>query len=128
MPKSDKPANGRAAASKTRTAAKAAARNTDSGPARVQPDGADRAAARMAQVEALAAQMPNNPTKPAEHGYANAIAPQRGATAEPESRMATGSTLSEENGSRRPAASRPKASTPPSNRSTACASIRAAAC
>ncbi|HWP11234.1 MAG TPA: catalase, partial [Ramlibacter sp.] len=98
MTKSDKPANGRAASSKTRTAAKAAARNTDSGPARVQPDGTDRAAARMAQVEALAAQMPHNPTKAAEHGYANAIAPQRGATGEPESRMATGSTLSEENG------------------------------
>jgi catalase len=98
MPKSDKPANGRATPNRSKPAAKAAARNTDSGPARAQPDGSDRAAAKMAQVEALAARMPNNPTKPAEHGYANAIAPQRGATAEPESRMATGSTLSEENG------------------------------
>ncbi|MEO5659683.1 MAG: catalase, partial [Polaromonas sp.] len=49
-------------------------------------------------TEALAATMPFNATKPAEHGYANAIAPQQGATAEPESRLPTGSTLSEENG------------------------------
>jgi catalase len=99
MPKSEKPASSRAAPTKTKGAAKAAARNTDSGPARVNPGGQDRPAAKMAQVEALAAQMPDNPTKPAEYGFANAIAPQRGATAEPESRLATASTLSEENSS-----------------------------
>jgi catalase len=98
MPKSDKPASGRAASSKTRTAAKSAARNTDSGPGRSKPAGDDRPADKMAQVDALAAQMPNNPTKAAEHGFANAIAPQPGATAQPESRLATGSTLSEEHG------------------------------
>ena len=98
MPKSDKPASGRAANSKTRTAAKSAARNTDSGPGRIKRGVDDRPAEKMAQVAALAAQRPNNPTKAAEHGFANAIAPQPGATAEPESRLATGSTLSEEHG------------------------------
>ena len=99
MPKSDKPAGSRAAPTKTKGAAKAAARNTDSSPARAKPGSQDLPAAKMAQVEALAAQMPDNPTKPAEYGFANAIAPQRGATAEPESRLATASTLSEDNSS-----------------------------
>jgi catalase len=100
MPKTSNPANGRNNSSKSRTAAKAAARNTDSGPAHVNPDaGGDIHAEKMAQTEALAAAMPFNPTKPSEHGYANAIAPQPGATAEPDSRLPTGSTLSEENGS-----------------------------
>ena len=95
MRKSDKPANGR----QTPSAAKAAARNTDSGPARANPGGENRAAEKMAQVESLAAQMPNNPTKPAEYGFANAVAPQRGATGKPASRLATGSTVTEANSS-----------------------------
>ncbi len=101
MPKPNNPATANTRpASKGKTAAKAAARNTDSGPAHMQPDaGADLPAEKMAQVEALVAAMPHNPTKPAEHGFANALAPQRGATAQPESRLATGSTLSEDNGS-----------------------------
>ncbi|MEO5658599.1 MAG: catalase HPII, partial [Polaromonas sp.] len=103
MPKTIKPSNSRSNASnasKTSTAAKAAARNTDSGPARIKPDASgDLQADKMAQTEALAAAMPFNPTKPTEHGFANAIAPQRGATADPESRLPIGSTLSEENGS-----------------------------
>ncbi|CAN5496053.1 catalase HPII [soil metagenome] len=103
MPKTTPPANGRnnpgKNTSKGSTAAKAAARNTDSGPARVSPDtGGDTQAEKMAQTQALAAAMPFNATKPAEHGFANALAPQQGATAEPESRLPTGSTLSEENG------------------------------
>src|SRR5512133_2990557 len=101
MPKSDKPAASRAGSSKTRAAAKSAARNTDSGPGRVKRGAADQPADKMAQVEALAAQMPSNPTKAAEHGFANGIAPQRGATVEPESRMATASTLSEEHGTQK---------------------------
>src|SRR5512133_2988967 len=99
MPKSDKPAASRAGSSKTRAAAKSAARNTDSGPGRVKRGAADQPADKMAQVEALAAQMPDNPTKAAEHGFANAIALQPGATVQPESRLPSGSTLSEDNGS-----------------------------
>lgn len=53
----------------------------------------------MAQVQALTAGMPHNPTKASEHGFENAVAPQRGATVEPESRLPGGSTLTEENGS-----------------------------
>ncbi|MBH1957652.1 MAG: catalase [Burkholderiales bacterium] len=103
MPKTNPPADGRnnsgKSASKGSAAAKAAARNTDSGPARVNPDaGGDAQAEKMAQIQALAAAMPFNSIKPAEHGFANAMAPQRGATAEPASRLPTGSTLSEENG------------------------------
>ena len=54
-------------------------------------------AEKMAQTEALAAGMPFNAGKTAEHGFANAIRPQQGATVEPQSRLPTGSTLSEEN-------------------------------
>ncbi|HWI81727.1 MAG TPA: catalase HPII, partial [Ramlibacter sp.] len=98
MPKSPKPPAGKAPARKA--AAKSAARNTDSGPARVAAAGAhDAAAERMAQVEALAAAMPHNPTKSQEHGFASGLAPQPGATVEPESRLPGASTLSEENGS-----------------------------
>jgi catalase len=87
MPKTNPPADGRnnsgKSASKGSAAAKAAARNTDSGPARVNPDaGGDAQAEKMAQIQALAAAMPFNSIKPAEHGIANAMAPQRGATAE----------------------------------------------
>ncbi|MDQ3060627.1 MAG: catalase [Pseudomonadota bacterium] len=98
MPKTPPPANGQTSTSKRKTAAKAAARNTDSGPAQVQPDaGADLPARKMAQVQALAAAMPFNPTKPMEHGFTHGLMPQPGATVEPESRLPTASTLSETN-------------------------------
>ncbi|MBA3772573.1 MAG: catalase [Ramlibacter sp.] len=93
MPKSTKPSTPK------QTAAKASSRNTDSGPARVRPQGAGLPAEKMAQVEALAAAIPHNPNKPPEHGFANGVAPVAGATAKPASRLPTGSTLSEENGS-----------------------------
>jgi len=97
MPKSTKPASTRDASGKD-NAAKAAARNTDSGPSKALPtDSADAASAKAAQTGALSAAMPLNPTKPAEHGFANGLAPQAGATVQPESRLPTGSTLSEEN-------------------------------
>ena len=81
-----------------RTAAKAASRNTDSGPGRVSPDsGGDLPAAKAADTEALATSMPDNPNKPLEHGFANGLNPQPGATAEPPSRLPTASTLSEAN-------------------------------
>ncbi|RYX94361.1 MAG: catalase [Comamonadaceae bacterium] len=98
MPKSNPPA-GRPDASGKSTAAKAAARNTDSGPSKL-PGGEtpDAATTRMAHTDALVAAMPFNANKAGEHGFANGIAPQRGATAEPASRLPGGSTLSEENG------------------------------
>ncbi len=80
-----------------RAAAKSAARNTDSGPARVSSAGGDLPAEKAAQTEALAASMPSNPTKAAEHGFANGVKPQQGAWSQPESRLPTASTLSEAN-------------------------------
>ncbi|MGV8804238.1 MAG: catalase [Polaromonas sp.] len=94
------PARGRKDSPENKAGAKAAARNTDSGPARMAVDAGDDALAqKMAQTQALAAAMPFNPTKAAEHGFENALAPQPGATVEPESRLPGGSTVSEENSS-----------------------------
>ena len=94
MPKSIKPPT------KKPSASRSAARNTDSGPSRVGSDSAgDLPAQKMSQVQALAAAMPHNPNKAGEHGFANGVAPQPGATAQPASRLPTGSTLSEEHGS-----------------------------
>ncbi len=52
----------------------------------------------MLQTGNLAAGMPFNANKPLEHGFANAINPQPGATVEPESRLPGGSTLTEDSG------------------------------
>ena len=99
MPKNTPPADGQNDSKKS-TAAKAASRNTSGGPSRVSSsaDG-DLPAEKAAQTEALAAAIPYNVNKPAEHGFANSIAPPQGATVEPASRLPTGSTLSEENSS-----------------------------
>ncbi|MET0334709.1 MAG: catalase [Rhizobacter sp.] len=80
----------------SKTAAKAAARNTDSAPARPAPgaDG-DAAALQAEHTQQLAAAMPHNPNKAREHGFANGVAPEPGATVEPASRLPSGSTLSE---------------------------------
>jgi catalase len=59
----------------------------------------DLLAAKVAQVQAMSDAMPFNASKAGEHGFANGLAPQAGAMVEPESRLATGSTLSEDNGS-----------------------------
>ncbi|WP_411879677.1 catalase [Polaromonas sp. YR568] len=84
----------------TGISSKAAPKNTDSAPAGIKRDAnADAAAEKAAQVQELAAAMPYNPNKAGEHGFANGVSPQPGATAEPASRLATGSTLSEDNGS-----------------------------
>ena len=64
-------------------------------------DAADPASQKMAQVEALVASMPYNSGKVSEHGFASGLAPQRGATHQAASRLATGSTLSEENGTQK---------------------------
>ena len=62
-------------------------------------DPSDPALRKMAETEALVAAMPYNATKAGEHGFANGVAPQQGASVTPESRLSGGSTLSEENGS-----------------------------
>jgi len=80
-----------------RAAARSAARNTDSGPSEITAALFDTQSKKLAQTEALAAAMPNNPTKPAEHGFANGVQPKPGVTVKPASRLPTGSTLSEEN-------------------------------
>ena len=87
---------------KQKAAARSAARNTDSGPSRIPPASAapnDLPAQKMAQVQELAAAFPHNPTKAAEHGARNGLNPPAGQTADPGSPAATGSTLSEDNGS-----------------------------
>jgi catalase len=83
-------------------AARAAARNTDSGPAAPAPAAAgkdDLPAQKMIDAQALAAAMPANPNKTLEHGLNNAQSAPVGATATPASRLPTGSTLSEANAS-----------------------------
>ena len=82
-----------------KSASKAAARNTDSGPSTIKP-ASDPASRKMAEVQLLVAAMPSNPNKAGEHGFANGVAPSPGAhTVKPASRLAGGSTLTEENGS-----------------------------
>ncbi|VWX61302.1 hydroperoxidase HPII(III) (catalase) [Burkholderiales bacterium 8X] len=81
-------------------AARAAARNSDSGPAQPAPAAAgkgDLPLKKMVDTQALAAAMPANPNKPAEYGEANAATPPVGASAQPPSRLPGASTLSEVN-------------------------------
>ena len=86
----------RATATPSTTAAKAAARNTDSGPAQGAADGDDDPALQQAvQTESAARAFPFNATKSAEHGAANGRNPPPGATASFSSRLPTASTLSE---------------------------------
>ena len=94
------PASGRKDSAENKAGAKAAARNTDSGPVQMAgKPGDDALAQKMAQTQALSAAMPFNPTKAAEHGFDNAVAPKPGATVEPESRLPGASTVSEANSS-----------------------------
>ena len=60
---------------------------------------ADQALQQLTQTQALVASMPSNLNKAGEHGFKNAQTLQRGATSKPESRLVTGSTLSEQNSS-----------------------------
>ena len=78
--------------------AAAAARNTDSGPSALGAP-ADLHSTRAGETNDLAAAMPHNPAKAGEHGFDNGVSPPAGTTAEPASRLPTGSTLSEANGS-----------------------------
>ncbi|MDM0078631.1 catalase [Variovorax sp. J2P1-59] len=81
-------------------AARAAARNTDSGPATPAPPAAgkgDPPAQKAIDTQALAGGMPANTNKPLEYGEPNAPTPPVGVSVSPPSRLPTGSTLSEQN-------------------------------
>ncbi|MGV3569562.1 MAG: catalase, partial [Ramlibacter sp.] len=94
MPKNTKPA-----APGRKTAAKSAARNTDSGPAKVDPAGGNDIPARqMLETQEMSAAMDNSANKAAEHGFANGVKPLAGATVTPASRLPLGSTLTEATG------------------------------
>jgi catalase len=80
MPKSKKPVAGRPDPGKTTSAASLQAE-------------------QLGQTQDLAAAFPFNANKAAEHGAKNGMAPPVGQTATPASRLPTGSTLSEDNGS-----------------------------
>ena len=91
MPKTPKPAT-----PARQAAAKSAARNTDSGPAKIEPVGADDIPARqMLETEEMSAAMDNSANKAAEYGFANGLKPLPGATAKPASRLPLASTVTE---------------------------------
>ncbi|HEY9106371.1 MAG TPA: catalase [Roseateles sp.] len=80
-------------------AAKAAARNTDSGPAHTSLAPDDAASQRAVQTGAMAAALPFNPNKAAEHGFASGARAPQGAQVPPPSDLPGASTLSESNAS-----------------------------
>jgi catalase len=85
---------------KKSSAAKAASRNTASGPSHPSADATnDRAAAKAADTEATASAMPFNEHKAGEHGRDNAIAPPTGESVEAPTSDVGASTLSESNAS-----------------------------
>jgi catalase len=95
--KAKKPSAAASGTSKDRMAAKAASRNTASAPARAGARaGADRLTDKMLATQELAAAMPYNENKAAEHGHDNAVSPPEGATVEPASPAVTGSTVTED--------------------------------
>ncbi|RQP22912.1 catalase [Piscinibacter terrae] len=106
-PKTTRAASSDASSTK-KVAAKAASRNTASGPSHPADGPAgDLPSAKAAGVQALAAAIPFNANKPLEIGREHAIAPPEGQTAEPTSPLVTGSTLSEANASGKAGDGRP---------------------
>ena len=83
--------------SKNNAPKQAAARQTDSGPAKAVGVSDDPASMKMAQTDALATAMPFNATKASEHGFTHGLNPPPGDTATPESNLPGGSALSEKN-------------------------------
>src|SRR6478672_9368888 len=84
----------------SRTAGRAAARNTDSASSKGVPPGTgDRVAERGADMNATAAAMPSNANKPFEYGYDNAHSAREGEGVEAPSDDVGASTLSEANAS-----------------------------
>jgi catalase len=107
---------GSAKRSAAKQSAKSAARASMSGPARASGSGAlgDRLVAKLAGTDALVAEMPHNPNKPAEYGDA-ARTPPEGATAAPASPDVTASTASEVNASEKVGRGQPNLGTNPNN-------------
>jgi catalase len=96
--KSARPARNRGSSSKPgASGATTSARSTVSGPSRGKRVGVsgDALVDKMSETEALAAAIPFNANKAAEHGKA-ALNPPRGVTARPPSPRVTGSTLTEQ--------------------------------
>lgn len=94
--------------SKSKTSTKAAARNSSSGPTHPGkgPDG-DAPSQRASDKQALSAAMVYNENKLTETGRATAVSPPPGESVEAPSRLATGSTLSENNTSDKTGTSAP---------------------
>ena len=101
----------------SRSASRTSARSTVSGPAQDDADliaAADALAAKMKTAQALAATMPYNANKASEHGEASR-APQPGQTVKPSNPSATGSTITEINGSDKTGDGAPRLGTNPGN-------------
>ena len=82
------------------SAAKAASRNTASGPSHPSPaPAADLLMEKTAGTEELAASVPHNPLKPTEFGRDNAVSPTEGFAVAPPSPMVGSSTVTETNAS-----------------------------
>jgi catalase len=82
------------------SAAKAASRNTVSGPTHPAAPPTDDVLARKADdTQTLAASIPNNPNKAAEYGHENAVNPPTGFSVEPPSPDVGASTVTERNAS-----------------------------
>jgi len=94
MPTSAKPTKKPSAAG-----AKAAARNTSSGPSHGGDPAGDILAQQAADTNALVASMPYNTLALNDSGEASAAAPMQGATSQPASPAVTASTLTESNAS-----------------------------
>ena len=71
----------------SKTPAKASARATDSGAAKVKSVRDDAPSLKMAHTDALAAAMPYNPTKASEHGLTCGLNPPPGSTVTPVSHL-----------------------------------------
>ena len=115
-PKSRRPVAKPATRKRTDEKRTARARATVSGPAHLQGSGtgADALTTKLEATQALAAAMPHNAGKPAEHGKA-AKTPPAGQTVEAPDPSATGSTLTESNTSDKAGAGNPQFGVNPGN-------------
>jgi catalase len=91
---------------------KAAVRNIDSGPAKPPKSTDDPASLKMADTGNLAAAMPFNAAKAAEHGLPAGLNPPQGQSVAPATRLPSGSTLSESNASAKTGGVAPEGANP----------------
>ena len=106
MPKSPNSSSNSASkpiANPSTVAAKSATRKSDSGQSKLATPQdvngliTDQSTEKMAQVQSLVASIPFNANKAGEYGQGNSLQPVEGIHEEPESSLATGSTLTESN-------------------------------